>query len=313
MTGVLRPLFDALGLSVIERGWLSSNSIVFRAASGAPPTVVDTGYVAHADLGLAAIERVLGGQGPQRVLNTHLHSDHCGGNAAIQARWEVETLVPEPALPLVRRWDVSQLTYEWTGQRCPRFNADGALAPGDPVALGGALWQVVAAPGHDPDAVMLWQPESKVLITADALWQDRLAIIFPEMVGAPGFGDALRLLDLIESLAPAVAIPGHGAAFTQVGEALQRSRERLNQFRRDPSRHFAYGARSLTMFHMLEIAECRRSELLAWLCGTPIFQEAHVAAGQPAGELAAWADATIERLISDQALVDIKGSIRVVP
>ena len=309
MTVALARLFGELGLGVIERGWLSSNSIAFRPAPRAPATVVDTGYVRHAELGVAAIERMLGPEGPQKVLNTHLHSDHCGGNAAIQKRWDAETWVPEPSLALARQWDVSQLTFDWTGQQCPRFRADGALRAGEQIALGNASWQVIAAPGHDPDAVMLWQPASRVLITADALWEARLAIIFPEMVGAPGFDAALGLLDLIESLAPEVAIPGHGAAFTEVGAALRRSRERLEAFRREPRRHFDYGARALTMFHMLEVEASARAQLLEWLCQTPIFQEAHAAAGQPEGSVAAWAESTLERLVLDGVLIEEAGDI----
>ena len=43
------------------------------------------------------MEQALGGQPLERIVNTHLHSDHCGGNRALQARYAgVETLVSEP-------------------------------------------------------------------------------------------------------------------------------------------------------------------------------------------------------------------------
>ena len=44
-------------LSVLERGWLSSNNIVF--ADDEVPTVVDTGYVTHADATLALLQQAL--------------------------------------------------------------------------------------------------------------------------------------------------------------------------------------------------------------------------------------------------------------
>jgi glyoxylase-like metal-dependent hydrolase (beta-lactamase superfamily II) len=52
---------------------------------GEETAVVDTGYVTHAEQTLALIESVLGTRPLDRILNTHLHSDHCGGNAALQS------------------------------------------------------------------------------------------------------------------------------------------------------------------------------------------------------------------------------------
>uniref|UniRef100_UPI0035A10BAD MBL fold metallo-hydrolase n=2 Tax=Delftia TaxID=80865 RepID=UPI0035A10BAD len=79
------------GMTVLERGWLSANNIVFAADPADPQddgaAVVDTGYVSHADQTVLLIEQTLAGQPLARILNTHLHSDHCGGNAALQARW----------------------------------------------------------------------------------------------------------------------------------------------------------------------------------------------------------------------------------
>ena len=70
---------------VLERGWLSSNNILFI---GAEETVlVDTGYATHAEQTLALVESTLGPRLLDRILNTHLHSDHCGGNAALQQRY----------------------------------------------------------------------------------------------------------------------------------------------------------------------------------------------------------------------------------
>ncbi|HEY9024504.1 MAG TPA: MBL fold metallo-hydrolase, partial [Burkholderiaceae bacterium] len=76
----------SLGLTVLERGWLSANQAVFAACGDAPTTVVDTGFCAHADQTLALVDHALGGAPLGRIVNTHLHSDHCGGNAALQRR-----------------------------------------------------------------------------------------------------------------------------------------------------------------------------------------------------------------------------------
>jgi glyoxylase-like metal-dependent hydrolase (beta-lactamase superfamily II) len=93
---------DALGLTVIERGWLSANQVVFAARGAAPATVVDTGFSAHATQTLALVDHALAGQPLGRIVNTHLHSDHCGGNHALQQRGAVETWIPAASIGAVR-------------------------------------------------------------------------------------------------------------------------------------------------------------------------------------------------------------------
>jgi glyoxylase-like metal-dependent hydrolase (beta-lactamase superfamily II) len=42
---------------------------------------------------------------------------------------------------------------------------------------------VLAAPGHDPHMVMLFNRERGILISADALWEHGFGAIFPEIEG----------------------------------------------------------------------------------------------------------------------------------
>ena len=212
-------LGQALGLTLLQRDWLSANHVVFGATADAVATVVDTGYARHSAMTLALVDHALAGQPLKRIVNTHLHSDHCGGNRALQDRdAAVRTLVPLPSLSAVAAWDEARLSYRLTGQVCDSFRVDAALIPGERLTLGHAEWQIHAAPGHDPDAVLLFEPQTRTLIAGDALWEDRLAIIFPEIDGQPGFEQTRYTLDLIESLGPRWVIPGHGAAFEDVGQ-----------------------------------------------------------------------------------------------
>ena len=82
---------------MLERGWLSSNNIVM---TGPEDTVlVDSGYLAHAPQTLALVEQALfdqnlGARALEQLVNTHCHSDHMGGNAALQRRYGCHTSVP---------------------------------------------------------------------------------------------------------------------------------------------------------------------------------------------------------------------------
>lgn len=71
----------APGISVLERGWLSSNNVLLHGTTPAEGAVlVDTGYASHAAQTLALLDTVLRPNEALRlILNTHLHSDHCGG------------------------------------------------------------------------------------------------------------------------------------------------------------------------------------------------------------------------------------------
>ena len=303
----------ALGLTVLERGWLSANQALFAACERTPATVVDTGFCAHAGQTTALVDHALGGAPLGRIVNTHLHSDHCGGNAALQQRGAVETWVPLASFAAVRRWDEDALSYRLTAQACPRFAVDHALVPGETIALGPAEWQVHAAPGHDMDAVLLFEPQTRTLIAGDALWEDRLAIIFPELFGEDGFGPARATLALIERLAPREVVPGHGRPFGDAARAIAASRERLDAFERQPGKHAQHAARALLMFHLLEVRDADAQALVDWMLATPIYRVVAARAGFDDAGSIAWAAAHVRRLVDEGVLVERDGRVGVRP
>lgn len=202
-------------VQVLERGWLSSNNVLIVGRDSV--ALVDSGYATHTDQTLALVRSALGSRTLDTLVNTHLHSDHCGGNAALQAAYpRLRTLIPPGQAAAVQAWDPCALSYEPTGQLCPRFRFDGVLAPGGTVQLGDLHWQVHAAPGHDPHSVVLFEPGSRTLLSADALWENGFGVVFPELEGEHAFEEIASTLLLIEQLQPAVVVPGHGCPFSDV-------------------------------------------------------------------------------------------------
>ena len=261
-------------ITVLERGWLSANSIVFSGRHG--QAVVDTGYCSHADQTVALVQGALPGHALERILNTHLHSDHCGGNAALQQAWPgVETAIPPGQAAHVRDWDADALSYTPTGQQCPPFHYDTLLLPGTTTLLGNKPWQVHAAPGHDPHSVVLFEPQDGILISADALWENGFGVVFPELEGENAFADVAATLDLIERLAPRTVIPGHGPVFTDAPRALAVARKRLDGFASNPTKHALYAAKVLLKYKLLEWQRIPLSELRAWTDATPYFGTVH--------------------------------------
>jgi len=305
-------------LTVLERGWLSSNNVLLHGAPGEGATLVDSGHCAHADQTLALVRHALGattseaaasplraplGIGARRraepltcLVNTHLHSDHCGGNAALQRAFGMPIRIPPGQWQAALQWDEDALSYRPTRQRCERFTPDAQVSPGDTLRCGGRDWQVLAAPGHDPHAVMLFDATHGVLISADALWENGFGIVFPELEGVPAFDDVAAVLDLIERLTVQWVLPGHGAPFQNVPAALARARSRLAGFRADPARHAEHAAKVLLKFHLLEEQSQALAALRAWLAATPLMAGMWQRFGQPQRSLAAWCDALVAEL-----------------
>ncbi|HEY4038962.1 MAG TPA: MBL fold metallo-hydrolase [Burkholderiaceae bacterium] len=248
------------GMHVLERGWLSSNSVVFE--EGERLTVVDTGYALHARQTVALIEHLGGGRPVGRIINTHLHADHAGGNARLARSGGVSIQIPAGEAEAVRVWDVERLSYRAMGQRCPRFSFDRTLHSGDTLELAGLGWEVMAGGGHDPHMVMLFEPGHRILISADALWENGFGGIFPEIDGEAGFGEQRGSLDLIARLRPRLVIPGHGSPFREVDAALQRAYERLDALQSSPQRNARHILKLLVKFWLLQVGETTLSRLI---------------------------------------------------
>ena len=88
-----------VGVTVFERGWLSSNNVLICGQAGC--ALVDSGYSTHSAQTLALLEAGLQGRPLDLLLNTHLHSDHCGNAALQQAYPNLQTHIAQ-ASPAVR-------------------------------------------------------------------------------------------------------------------------------------------------------------------------------------------------------------------
>lgn len=281
-----------VGVQIFERGWLSSNNILL---TGGHTALVDSGYATHADQTLALVQAALGDQPLRHLLNTHLHSDHCGGNAVLQRQYPgMQTLIPPGQAHLVRNWDPVGLSYTPTGQLCQPFTMDGTLQPGSTLLLGDLPWQVHAAPGHDPHSVILFQRDHRLLISADALWERGFGVVFPELDGIQAFHEVEATLDLIEGLDPLTVIPGHGRVFSDVRSSLGYARQRLQGFVHDPRKHALHAAKVLIKFKLLEWQRVPAVQLLAWAGGTSHLTHTHQAYFDSL-DRGAW----IEQLVAD--------------
>ena len=68
-----------------------------------------------------------------------------------------------------------------------------------------------------------------------------------------------------------MVLPGHGAPFLDVADALGRARSRLEAYVRDPARHATHGAKVLLKFKLLEVQQVPVADFVAWAESTAYF------------------------------------------
>lgn len=297
-------------LHILERGWLSSNNIVFLGKE--KTAIVDTGYCTHESQTLTLLRHVLKGRALDAIYNTHLHSDHCGGNAILQKNFsKVRTFVPAAEFNRVQNWERTQLTFDATGQRCERFRADDAVNASEKILLGDLEWSVLCAPGHHPYSYVLFCEKHGILISADALWEKGFGVVFPALDGVSGFRETRATLQMIEELDARIVIPGHGKPFTEVKKAIEVAHSRIDYLEGDPLRNAQNGIKVLLKFLLMERQRIKLSEVPKLLNDIPLVKSAnqrHMNFGKI--HLAHWAITQLRRAgaldVQDNYLVDVE-------
>lgn len=255
-------------LCVLERGWLSANNIL--GFDGDEATLIDSGYVAHAGQTVDLVLHALQGRQLKRLINTHAHSDHIGGNAAVQATFGCTVTVPAGLHATIAEWDENALLLSPLGQQGARFQHDALISAGDQFVMGGLTWTALAVPGHDMEALAFHNPEKRLLISGDALWENGFGVVFPELLGeADGLASTRATLEMLARLPVDGVIPGHGAPFADFDTALDRAFRRLDVFAADIDKLAWHAIKVIASFAMMEKRSLPREAFAAFLLGLP--------------------------------------------
>ena len=158
---------------------------------GEQPVLIDAGvgHASHLDALAAAAP-----DGPAHVVVTHAHSDHSAGAPAIAARW-----------PRARF-----SKYPWSGEDRELAAGWRVIDEGAKVPTGEGTLDVLHTPGHSPDHIALWHPDSRTIFVGDLLHLGS-SVFIPASKGG-SLSDYLHSLRRILALAPARALPAHGPA-----------------------------------------------------------------------------------------------------
>lgn len=148
----------------------------------------------------------------ERIINTHGHFDHIGGNCFLREKFNSQLMIHqrEENYLVNSRKNLSAFLDigEITGPA-----ADDFLTEGEQIEIGNNIFKVIHTPGHSPGGICLYCEQEKILFCGD--------LIFKNGVGRtdlPG-GDKDRLHKSIEEkILPladdTIIYPGHGEQTT---------------------------------------------------------------------------------------------------
>jgi glyoxylase-like metal-dependent hydrolase (beta-lactamase superfamily II) len=281
---------------VFVRDWLSSNNVLLKSRGG--HVLIDSGYVGHAPLTLALLATPQGlSDAPlAKLVNTHCHSDHMGGNAAIKARYGCPIAIPEGETALIDAWSEQTMLLEYADQRADRFRYDEILRPDTSYVWGDLEWRALAAPGHDMGALVFFNPEHGILVSGDALWQDGYGFVMPPEIDPRALPATRATIEMLGRLDIRVVIPGHGEPFSGVSVALERALRRTEAFEADSLRMARHALKVVLSFTLLDRRRLALAELPSYVDRIGIYRDFNARFFRlPPEELAQWLVTALER------------------
>jgi glyoxylase-like metal-dependent hydrolase (beta-lactamase superfamily II) len=202
-------------------------------------------------LDLALAQAGFGVEDIELLVCTHSHTDHYGLAAPIteaadcelwmHPAWEhVRLLADDPAAALEQRLEAARQSgvpapaleryRESRGDSETGIDAirvpDRELLPGVEVETDHGTWRVHETPGHAPSHVVLYQPESRLMISGDHLL-GRTVLFFDYGHTPDPVGEFLASLTEVEPLAVDLCLPGHGRPFRDTENKIAEARRQV--------------------------------------------------------------------------------------
>lgn len=192
---------------IVVVGPLEVNCFILGCEASREGVVVDPG--SEPEKVLAAVERL--GLTVRRVVNTHGHFDHVGGNRRVLAATGAELLIHGGDVPFLSRAADTAAMYGLSTENSP--TPDRLLEDGMTITFGEYGMRVLHTPGHTPGGCCLYLESEGKVITGDTLFADGVG-----RTDFPGSSHEALIAGIRAKLLPlpeaTVAYPGHGPSTT---------------------------------------------------------------------------------------------------
>jgi hydroxyacylglutathione hydrolase len=253
-----------------ERPYPSANAVLLL---GPKPILVDPGFGSDvADLHrllATAVTPAVHAEDLAMVINTHYHSDHVGGNHALQSAHGLQIAAHAHEAAMVNRRDPNACAAEWLRQPVESYTVAISLSDGDVVDTGSARWHVVHTPGHTAGHISLFEPTSGVLVAGDTVHASDVGWLNPALEGADSLLRSLDSLARIEALRPRLAFSGHGTAMTEPMAAIKAARARLSRWLTDSEAAAWHAAKRILAFALMIEGGIAADELHSYFADSP--------------------------------------------
>ena len=258
-------------LFFIERGFLNGNHFVYR---GEENVLIDTAYAGGLDETLREITAL--GVDPARVdriVTTHVHCDHMGGNLEIFRRSGCRIALHRIGRHFMEYKNSWAAWWSYFNQEADFFPCHESLVDGDRVGVGPYVFTAIHTPGHAADGLVLYEPESRLLISSDCLWESDVAALVERVEGGRCLLDQLDSLERLSRLDVRLVCPGHGPPFADAARAVARTRERVESYLSDPARLGRDLIKRIMIYTLMMRPEMEESDFFDHLMSTPWFPE----------------------------------------
>lgn len=258
-------------LFFIERGYLNCNHLVYRSPA---PVLIDSAYIGDLAETINRIQH-LGVKTAEvaRIISTHTHCDHIGGNWAIQQQSGCEIALHQIGKHFIDTRDDWATSWSYYDHEAAFFRCTESLVDGDMVMVGPHEFQVIYTPGHAADGIVLYHPKEKILISSDSLWGKDMSIMTLRLEGSTALFQRLAVLKILETLEVNRVYPGHGKSFSDFNGALSKTRERIKRFLGDRNLVGDDVLKKLLIFLLLIKKSIAEKELFPYLMTTHWFKE----------------------------------------
>lgn len=251
--------------------------------------LIDTGATAPGNV--ERVVRFLDDRPVELIALTHAHNDHAGGAAALRERLGAPVaLHPADRETLTR--DAARL-----GQHLEAFTVDRELVHGE--ILPGGI-EVIPTPSQTPGHVAFWIPARRTVLSGDLVQAGDVAWLpFDDDVLDLAIGSVRR----IAALEPAVVIPGHGPAVTDVATCVARTVAVYERWRHEPQRRVRHTSRRLVAGWLAAcLPRPDRATAIAELASLEMLVDAAAHIDHDVDDLVR---TTIDQLIASGAIADL--------